>query len=72
MVPLPRFSLSREDDTHFLVRVEQESRNIVGSYTRTEHKACIASLPNNSRLNLVLEVVGWLMGLAQCLFPWRF
>jgi hypothetical protein len=25
---------------------------------RTEHKACIASLPNNDCLNRVLEVVG--------------
>jgi hypothetical protein len=60
-VPLPRFPLSREDDeddTHFVVRVEQEARNIVGGYTHMEHKACIASLPNNSRLNCVLEVVG--------------
>jgi hypothetical protein len=28
------------------------------SYTCTEHKACIASLPNNGRLNCVLEVAG--------------
>jgi hypothetical protein len=33
-VPLPRCSLSSEDgedETHFLARVEQEARNIVGS-----------------------------------------
>jgi hypothetical protein len=60
-VPLLRFSLSHEDeedDTHFLVRVEQEARNIVGSYTCTEHEACIASLPNNDRMNRVLKVAG--------------
>jgi hypothetical protein len=59
--PLPRFPLSREDgedDTRLLARVEQEVRNIMDSYTCTEHKACIASLPNNGRLNCVLEVAG--------------
>jgi hypothetical protein len=60
-VPLPRFPLSHEDDEDdagFLVRVEQEARVIVGSYTHTEHKACIASLQNNSHLNRVLELTG--------------
>jgi hypothetical protein len=58
---LPRFPLSHEDgenDAQLLARVEQEARNIVGSYTRVEHEACIANLPNNGRLNYVLEVVG--------------
>jgi hypothetical protein len=58
-VPLPNFPLScedGEDDVQLLVRVEQEARNIMGDYTRAEHKACIASLPNNGRLNHVLEV----------------
>jgi hypothetical protein len=31
---------------------------IVGSYMRTEHKACITGLRNNSRLNYVLELTG--------------
>jgi hypothetical protein len=60
-VPLPRFPLFREDeehDTHFLARVEPEAKNIVGSYTGTEHQACITSLPNNGRLNHVLELAG--------------
>jgi hypothetical protein len=59
-VPLPRFPLHRkndEDDTEFLARVEQEARVIVGSYTCTEHEACIAGLRNNGRLNHVLELV---------------
>jgi hypothetical protein len=46
-VPLPRFSLRRqddEDDTELLARVQQEARVIMGSYTHTEHKACIAGL----------------------------
>jgi hypothetical protein len=30
-----------------------------------KHEACIACLPNNGRLNHVLEVEGWLMGLAR-------
>jgi hypothetical protein len=60
-VPLPRFPLSskdEEDDAHFLARVEQEARNIIGSYTHVEHDACLASLPNNGHLNHVFEVAG--------------
>jgi hypothetical protein len=46
-VPLSRFPLSHEDgedDTRFLVRVEQEARNIVGSYRPAEHDACVSGL----------------------------
>jgi hypothetical protein len=60
-VPLPRFPLSHEDevdDARFLERVEQEARNIVGSYMHAEHEACVSGLPNNSRLNCVLELTG--------------
>jgi hypothetical protein len=60
-VPLPRFPLFHEDGddgSHLLVRVEQEARNIVGSYMRAEHKGCITSLPNNDRLSCVLKVAG--------------
>jgi hypothetical protein len=58
---LPNFPLrheDEEDDVKFLARVEQEAKNIVGSYTCTEHEACITSIPNNGRLNRVLEIVG--------------
>jgi hypothetical protein len=51
---LPKFPPRREgeeDDVRLLARVEQEARNIVGCYTRTEHEACFASIPNNDRLN---------------------
>jgi hypothetical protein len=58
LLRVPLSHEDEEDDTHFLARVEQEARNIVGSYTRMEHEACIASLPNNGRLNRVLEVAG--------------
>jgi hypothetical protein len=60
-VPLPNFPLRREDgenDVQFLVGVEQEARNIMEGYTCAEHEACIASLPNNGRLNRVLKVAG--------------
>jgi hypothetical protein len=60
-VPLPRFPLFREDgedDASLLARVEQEARNIVGSYTRAEHEACVSGLPNNGHLNRVLELTG--------------
>jgi hypothetical protein len=59
-VPLPRFVVAREDDedaAEFLARVEKEARVLVGSYTRPEHEAC-AALPNNGRLNRVLELTG--------------
>jgi hypothetical protein len=58
-IPLPNFPLRREgekDDVRFLARVEQEARNIVGGYTCTEHEAYLASIPNNGRLNHVLEL----------------
>jgi hypothetical protein len=60
-IPLLNFPLRREgekDDVRFLARVEQEARNIVGGYTRTEHKACLTNIPNNGRLNYVLELTG--------------
>jgi hypothetical protein len=60
-VPLPRFSLSREDDeddVKFLAWVEQEARVIVGSYMCMEHDTCIAGLQNNDRLNRVLKLTG--------------
>jgi hypothetical protein len=58
-VPLPRFPLSHEDeedDARFLVRVEQDARNIVESYTCVEHEACVSGLLNNGRLNRVLKL----------------
>jgi hypothetical protein len=64
-VPLPRFPLCRqddEDDTELLARVEQEARVIVNSYMHTEHKACIAGLRNNGRLNHVIELAGVVYG----------
>jgi hypothetical protein len=59
-VPLPRFPLSHEDeedDACLLARVEQEARNIVGSYTCAEHEDCICDLPNNSHSKHVLKLV---------------
>jgi hypothetical protein len=60
-VPLPRFSMLHddgEDDAQLLARVEQEATNIMDSYTRATHEACVASLSNNIHLNHMLEVVG--------------
>jgi hypothetical protein len=60
-ISLPNFPLrheGEEDGAWFLVRVEQEARNIVGGYARAEHEACLTSIPNNGRLNCVLELVG--------------
>jgi hypothetical protein len=47
-----------EDDAQLLARVEEETRNIVGSYTRAEYEAYVAILPSNGHLNHVLEVAG--------------
>jgi hypothetical protein len=58
---LPKFPKRRQgekDDVRFLERVEQEARNIVGSYMRTKNEAYLASIPNNDRLNRVLELTG--------------
>jgi hypothetical protein len=60
-IPLPNFPLRHEgemDDVRFLARVKQEARNIVGCYTCAEHEACLTSIPNNGRLNRVLELMG--------------
>jgi hypothetical protein len=60
-IPLPNFPLhceGEEDGAQFLARVEQEARNIVGGFTLVEHEACLASIPNNGRLNRVLERAG--------------
>jgi hypothetical protein len=56
-VLLPRFVVAHEDDAKFLARVEKEPRVLVGSYTCPEHEAC-ATLPNNNRLNRILELTG--------------
>jgi hypothetical protein len=58
LLNFPLHRKDEEDDVQFLTRVEQEARNIVGGYTCMEHKACIASIPNNDRLNRVLEIAG--------------
>jgi hypothetical protein len=45
-----------EDDVQFLARVELDTEGIIGSYTRPEHEACVASLRNGGRLNMVFEL----------------
>jgi hypothetical protein len=53
-LPLPKFHDVRsdeEDDAQFLARVELEAESVVGGYSRPEHDACVASLPNGGRLN---------------------
>jgi hypothetical protein len=47
-----------ESEAQFLVKVELEAENVVGSYSRAEHDACIKSLPNGSCLNRVFEMAG--------------
>jgi hypothetical protein len=47
-----------ESEAQFLVKVELEAENVVGSYSGAEHDACIKSLPNGSCLNRVFEMAG--------------
>jgi hypothetical protein len=61
-VPLSKFATVRkddnEDDVQFLARVELEAEDIVGSYTKVEHDACLAHVCNRGRLNRVFELAG--------------
>jgi hypothetical protein len=60
-LPLPMFCAVRtddEDDVQFLARAALEAESVVGGYSRPEHDACVASLPNGGRLNRVFELVG--------------
>jgi hypothetical protein len=58
VMPLPEFCVARaegESDARFLAKVELAVENVVGSYCRAKHDACIKSLPNECHLNRVLE-----------------
>jgi hypothetical protein len=61
VVPLPEFPLGRfegESNDHFLVRVELDAENVVGSYSCVEHDVCIQGLLNRGHLNRVFEKSG--------------
>jgi hypothetical protein len=61
VVLLPEFPLTRfegQSNDYFLVRVELDAENVVGSYSRAEHDACIQALPNGGCLNRVFERAG--------------
>jgi hypothetical protein len=45
-----------ENDVQFLVRIELDAEGAMGSYTRPEHDACIASLCNGGHLNCMFEL----------------
>jgi hypothetical protein len=42
----------------FRARVELATANVIGRYTRREHKACIEALPNQGRVNRGFKHVG--------------
>jgi hypothetical protein len=44
-----------ESEAQFLVKVELEAENIVGSYGPWEHDVCVKSLPNDGLLNQVFD-----------------
>jgi hypothetical protein len=52
-VPLPKFTAvqkdDNKDDVQFLVRVELEAEDIVGSYTKLENDACLAHVRNRGQ-----------------------
>jgi hypothetical protein len=54
VLPLLEFPLAKlqgESNDHFLVRVELGVENVMDSYGRVEHDACIKALPNEGRLS---------------------
>jgi hypothetical protein len=54
LLPLSEFPVARlpdETNDHFCTWVELAVENVVGRYARGEHDACIATLPNEGRLN---------------------
>jgi hypothetical protein len=60
-LPLSKFHTIRsdeEDDVQFLAMVELEAESVVGGYSRPEHDACVASLPNGGLLNRVFKLAG--------------
>jgi hypothetical protein len=66
---LPKFVAAckdDEDDVQFLARIELDAEGIMGSYTRLENDACIASLCNGGRMNRVFELAGWPISLVRC------
>jgi hypothetical protein len=60
-LPLLKFHAVHSDDEDvitFLVRVELEAENFVGSYSHLKHDASTKSLPNGGQLNRVF-VLWW-------------
>jgi hypothetical protein len=58
---LPKFwavCINDEDAVQFFARVELEVEIVVGGYSRQEHDAYVASLPNGGQLNRVFELAG--------------
>jgi hypothetical protein len=69
VVPLLEFTHARfegESNDHFLVRVELDTKNVVGSYRHAEHDVCIKLMWNIGRLKWVFEKAGVAYG--PC--PW--
>jgi hypothetical protein len=61
-IPVER--LPGETNDSFPVRVELAVVNTISRYARGEHDTCIAVVPNNGRVNRVLELAACPMGLA--------
>jgi hypothetical protein len=65
LLEFPLARLEGESIDHFLVRVELDVENVVGSYSHVDHDACIKAIPNGGRLNRVFEKVGAACGSHQ-------
>jgi hypothetical protein len=67
MLAFPVARLPEETNDQFHVRVELAAANVVGRYTRGEHKVCIEILPNQGRVNWGFEFTG--VPYEPCLEP---
>jgi hypothetical protein len=70
LLPLPEFpiaSVPEETNDRFRTRVELTAENVLWSYVRGEHDACIAEVPNECWFNRVFEQAAVPFG--PCLEP---
>jgi hypothetical protein len=67
LMDFPIVRLSGEINDCFWARVELANMDVVGQYTRGEHKACVKAVPNQGRVNQVFKHGGVPYG--PCLAP---
>jgi hypothetical protein len=62
LAEFPLAKLQGESHDHLLARLELGAKNVMGSYGRMEHEACIQEVPNGGRLNQVFNKAGMVYG----------